>query len=405
MTSQFIASSYHPSVNASLPSPDQAYQAHSLALSEYIVAEIANTDQRAISFARFMELALYAPGLGYYVAGKPVIGASGDFVTAPDISPLFGDSLSVQIAQILQAVAQGVMLECGAGKGTLAAQLLNALALRGVLPETYYILEPSPALKAIQQETLKRDCPAYCNRVVWLDQLPEAPLSGVILANEVIDAMPVHRVCYDGNRLCEYFVRYQADQFQWQCGEPSTAALTEHWQAIASESLPRPYTTEINLFALAWLNSLNERLKQGAMLFIDYGFGQSEYYHPSRDQGTLLCHYQHLAHADPFWWPGLQDITAHVDFTALACRASTLSLQVAGFIHQAGFLLNCGLTDALLSRQQTCETPQARIQLNQQVQQLTAPQEMGESFKVMALTRDLDIPLIGFKQYDQQHRL
>ena len=387
-----------------LTSPDVAYQEHSLAVSRYIIDEINKTPQKAIPFAQFMELALYAPNLGYYVAGKPVIGAAGDFVTAPEISPLFAECLAIQIRQVLAELSKPVIIEFGAGNGTLAAQLLLALEAAQALPQTYFILEPSGALKATQQRTLAEQCPHLLGKVTWLTALPSTPISGVIIANEVIDAMPVHRVQYNENGLQEYYVTYQNNQFQWILSDVSNAQLITHWQAMHCD-VPTPYTTEINLFSLAWLNSVNAMLKQGAAFLIDYGFSQREYYHPSRNEGTLMCHYQHHAHSDPFFWPGLQDITSHVDFTQLAKQAQDLSLTVAGFIHQGAFLLNCGLIDVLLEKQKTCQNPIERIQLNQQVQQLTAPQEMGELFKVMALTRHITTPLLGFKQYDQQHRL
>lgn len=373
-------------------------------LIEFIIDKINQTSDKRITFADFMQHALYAPQLGYYTSEHAHIGRQGDFITAPTLSILFADCLAKQTAQVFQQIPQPNIIEFGAGTGDLAAQLLLALAKRQALPTTYFILEPSAQLRAQQQQTLQMHCPQYSERVTWLETLPEQPLSAVVIANEVVDAMPVHIVHYQ-QQLYERYVTCHGTTFDWVQAEPSTAQLLDYWQQLNIASEVSSYTTEINLFALAWVNSVSEILSCGALFIVDYGFPQHEYYHPSRQSGTLMCHYQQQAHPDPFWLPGLQDITTHVNFTALAAQAVACGLTVAGFTSQAAFLLNCNILASLQQAQQACATSQERVQLNQQVHMLTAPHEMGELFKVMALTRGVDIALLGFEQYDQRHRL
>ncbi len=388
----------------SLPQPDVASQQRSQQLIDRIVTEIEHAPDKRIPFAHFMELALYAPQLGYYVSGNAIIGNDGDFVTAPTISPLFARCLAQQVEQVLEQLPEENIFEFGAGTGELAAQLLLTLDKQNKLPKTYFILEPSPSLREQQQHTINTVCPQLSARITWLDRLPTHPLSAVIIANEVIDAMPVHVVQYHQQQLLECYVTYDGNQFKWIIATSSNPALIDYWQHISINN-NEPYTSEINLFALAWLTSISELLTTGAILLIDYGFPRHEYYHPSRNMGTLMCHYRQQAHTDPFLLPGLQDITAHVDFTALAMRAVELDLTVAGFTHQAAFLLNCQLLTHLQAAQQHCTREAERVQLTQQVQLLTAPHEMGDLFKVMALTRGISLPLIGFTQHDQRHRL
>jgi len=381
----------------SLPTPVATAAAHSQRLQQTIRDEIAACGGW-ISFARYMELALYAPGLGYYAAGATKFGAAGDFTTAPERSHLFGRTLARQVAQVL-AETGGDVLEAGAGSGKLAYDVLLALEKRGVLPTHYLILELSGELQARQRASLAAEAPHLLDRVQWLEQLPPS-FSGVVLGNEVLDAMPVHLVIRENDTLYERGVCITNETLDWQDRPLVDSALH---QAAAALGLPAGYLTEINLAAPAFVASLAERMVRGAMFFIDYGFPRTEYYHPQRRAGTLMCHYRHHAHGDPFFWPGLQDITAHVDFSAVTHAGMEQRLDLLGFTTQANFLINCGITDLLaeISPEDTARY----LPLANQAQFLLSPAEMGELFKVIALGKGLDNPLIGFVRGDQRHRL
>lgn len=379
---------------SNLPIPSADALVHSQALTQFIRQEMA-VQGGYITFARFMELALYAPGLGYYSAGCTKFGRAGDFVTAPEISPLFAQCLARQCQQVLDAVEQGEIIEFGAGTGKLAVDLLLALEKLNCLPVRYSILEVSAELRARQQDFYQKNIPHFFDRMVWLEQLPAEPINGIMLANEVLDAMPVNRFQLNQTGLQEFYVKWQEDSFVWHLNKPSKDI------AIPTSLMNGEF--EVNCNIEPWVNSLSQCLKQGLVLLIDYGFPQHEYYHPDRVTGTLMCHYQHHAHTDPFILIGLQDITAHVDFTAVAESAVTNHLQVSGFISQAAFLLNCGLLELVPTADQAMSK---RLAVNQQINLLTSPAEMGELFKVMALTRQLDdISLLGFQQFDQRQRL
>jgi SAM-dependent MidA family methyltransferase len=381
----------------SLPAPTPQAAAHSQRLREHIYADIA-THGGWISFARYMELALYAPGLGYYAAGASKFGPAGDFTTAPERSHLFGQILARQVALVL-AESGGDVLEAGAGSGKLACDVLLELEKRGALPTHYLILELSGELQARQRATLAAQVPHLLERAQWLEQLPLS-FSGVVLGNEVLDAMPIHLVIRENETLYERGVCITDEKFDWQDRPVADGSLH---QAAAALDLPAGYLTEINLAAPAFVATLAERMTQGAMFFIDYGFPRNEYYHPQRRAGTLMCHYRHHAHGDPFFWPGLQDITAHVDFNAIAHAAMEQKLDVLGFTTQANFLINCGITDLLA---ETSPEDTARyLPLANQAQFLLSPAEMGELFKVIALGKGIDKPLIGFVRGDQRHRL
>ncbi len=357
-----------------------------------------------ISFAEFMAIALYAPGLGYYSAGSQKFGASGDFVTAPEISVLFSRCLGRQCFEILtQLGGDASILELGAGSGKMAGDLLLTLKEFQRLPVLYYILEVSADLRQRQYAHLKKLLPDYIDNIIWLDKLPEKPFKGIILGNEVIDAMPVEifRVGEE-NQILEAKVSHENDAWQWHFVESQRPALIEavaQLQTQLAYQFPAGYTSEINLGLAPWCQSISDVLAQGVMLFIDYGFSRHEYYHPSRHMGTLMCHYRHHAHPDPFRFIGLQDITAHVDFTALALASHQAGCQVRGFTTQAAFLLANGLLDEISNDAQT------QIKLSQQIQTLTGAHEMGELFKVMALSKDFDFPLQGFALRDFRHRL
>lgn len=349
-----------------------------------------------ISFAEFMQQALYAPGLGYYSAGNIKFGPQGDFITAPEIGTLFAKCLAVQCAEVLALTSGQDILEIGAGSGQLAYDLLQTLEQQQVAITNYFILELSADLRNRQQEKVLTLPTTLKNKITWLDSLPNTPINGVILANEVIDAMPVARFHYAENTLQEYYVSANHKQFITVLDTASTALYNTFRQTHLADIVSQPYSSEINLWLPSWIRSLNTCLAAGAILLCDYGFSRHEYYHPQRNNGTLMCHYQHHNHPNAMLNIGLQDITAHVDFTTIAEAASSCDLTVAGYINLAGFLLNCGITEFL---------PANSIRHSQEVNILTSPAEMGEIFKCMALTRNVNHTLRGFCQFDKKHCL
>ena len=353
-----------------------------------------------LPFDRYMQIALYAPGLGYYVAGARKFGAAGDFVTAPELTPLFGRALSAQVAPILAAARAPEIVELGAGSGTLAADLLAALAAAGTRASRYRIVEVSPELRERQRATIARSAPAELARVEWSMELP-ATIDGAVVLNEVVDAMPVHLIARRGGEMLERGVVLEGDRFAWSERPLRDARLT----ALAAERFPAAgdYLSEINPAAEALVEDVGRRLTAGAMLIIDYGFPRAEYYHADRREGTLMGHYRHRMHADPFLWPGLSDLTAHVDFTAIAEAGARAGLTVAGFTTQAAFLIACGLLDRL--RETGAPESLAYLREASAVQMLTSVAEMGELFKVLALARSADIEWSGFALSDRSHRL
>lgn len=389
-----------------LPEPEDAARAHSARLIALIRAELARCGGR-IPFARYMELTLYAPGLGYYSAGSAKLGRAGDFITAPELSPLFAFCMARQCRAVLQAVPQGEILEFGAGSGALACDLLQELERLGALPVRYGILEPSADLHARQQALLRERVPHLFDRVIWRSQLPDAPLNGVIIANEVIDAMPVHRlVKQDGWR--ELYVGWREGAgFVYEMGPLSDAQLKARLHVIVAgqdgQDLAEGCVLEINLAAERWLAAVGATLARGVILLGDYGQARAEYYHPLRHDGTLRCFYRHHVHDDALILTGLQDITADVEFTALAEAAVAAGLKVAGYTTQAYFLLGGGLAEWEGRLQEAA--PLERLRLAQQIRQLTLPGEMGERCKVMALARGVDVPLSGFALRDERGRL
>ena len=379
------------------PAPDAA--AHSARLAAALAGEIAAAGGW-ISFARFMELALYAPGLGYYAAGAAKFGAAGDFVTAPEMTPFFGRALAGQAAAVMAASAPAI-LEAGAGSGRLAADLLGELERRGTLPESYAILELSADLRERQAATLASAVPHLLPRVRWLDALP-AQFSGLVLGNELLDAMPVHIVAWREDGIRERGVVTDGDGFAW-AERPATGALLVAAAEIGSQCrLPPGYESEIGLAARAWCAEWGRRLAAGAVLLVDYGFPRREFYHQQRARGTLMCHYRHQAHPDPFYLPGLQDITAHVDFTAAIAAADGAGLDLLGYVTQGQFLLNCGILDLLATL--PADSPDY-IRAAGAVNKLLLPHEMGELFKVIAFGSGVDGPLPGFAKGDQSRRL
>lgn len=379
-----------------LPKPSPDALAHSEKLCALIRDEIAS-HAGWIPFARYMELALYAPGLGYYTAGARKLGREGDFTTAPEMTPLFGQTLARQAAQILDSGLDEI-LEIGAGSGALAAALLTELEGLGKLPRVYYILELSPDLRERERDLLALKVPHLLERVVWLNRLPTL-YQGLIIANEVLDAMPAHLVRAGAGGMEEAGVMLQDGAFAWDW-RPAAAELRSPAEAL---NLTQGYQTEIQLVACGFVRTLAQSMARGVILLIDYGFPAHEYYHSQRSAGTLMCHYRHRAHADPFFLPGLQDITSHIDFSAVAKAGEQSGMELLGYTGQAQFLINCGITDIMLRippENTAAYLPQAAA-----AQQLLSPSEMGELFKVIALGKDYAAPLIGFASGDRRAAL
>ncbi|MGA9164560.1 MAG: SAM-dependent methyltransferase [Thiobacillus sp.] len=377
------------------PSPD------ALAHSQRVAAHLRSLIEDAggwMPFSRFMEAALYAPGLGYYAAGAMKFGAAGDFVTAPELTPLFGRTLAHAIAPVLAGTG-GEVLELGAGSGRLAVDVLGELERLDTLPARYCILEVSADLRARQQETLARERPRLAGRVQWLDALPDH-FSGVILGNEVLDALPVELVHWTEAGPLVRGVMLENEAFAWQDRPIADPVLRARADAL---KLAAGYLSEINLAADALIASLGTMLERGLILLVDYGFSAGEYYHPQRHMGTLRAHYRHHALDDPFYLPGLCDLTAHVDFSALAQAGIAAGLNLAGYTSQANFLLNAGLTGLLMQTPPTDAAsylPQANA-----VQRLVSPAEMGELFKVIGFSKGGLAPLAGFARGDRRHNL
>ncbi|MDE2428905.1 MAG: SAM-dependent methyltransferase [Burkholderiales bacterium] len=387
----------------SLPAPAPDALNASLALQHLIMHEIAASDGW-ISFSRYMELALYAPDLGYYSGGATKLGKDGDFTTAPEITPLFGAALA-QMAGGLFAQTTSQVMEFGAGTGKLARDFLSECQLSGIAVERYFIVELSGELRA-RQETLLRDFP----QVAWLDAMPAA-FSGIVLGNEVLDAMPVQLLIKTGQGWREVGVAVaDADseaRFVYRERAVDAALVA---QIPAADALPVGYMTEVHPVAAGFMRSLAQMLlagqaasgKGGLAILIDYGFPAAEFYHPQRLQGSLMCHYRHHSHPDPFYLPGLQDITAHVDFTAMARAALDGGLDLLAYTSQAGCLLEAGIAD-LLARvpadQVLSYLPQANA-----LQKLISPAEMGELFKVLIVGSGIELPE-RLLRHDRSHRL
>ncbi|MCX7186451.1 MAG: SAM-dependent methyltransferase [Methylophilales bacterium] len=388
---------------STLPTPSRDAQKHSLKLLALIQQEIKKAGGW-IDFSQFMQLALYAPQLGYYSAGNQKFGTGGDFVTAPEISALFGQTLAQQVAQIL-ALSSGSIMELGAGTGRLAVHLLHALEHLDCLPDQYYILDVSDHLRQVQLEYLQdRLSPQLLRRVVWLNQLP-VTFTGVVLGNEVLDAIPVHIVHTKIQGLFERGVMLAEQGLTWsdKPWDDAPASGRHLLDEITKLSLPEGYISEFCPAANGLIASLALTLERGVILMIDYGFSASEYYHPQRNLGTLMCHYQHYAHTDPLLNIGLQDITAHVNFSSIAYAGVDNGLQLSGFCSQAQFLMNCGILE-LMARVSPSDmaryTPLAAA-----AQKLLSPAEMGDLFKVIAFSKNMPVPLLGFTTGDKAHTL
>jgi SAM-dependent MidA family methyltransferase len=385
------------------PSPEETSLLQAM---RSLLHESINQADGALPFDRYMELCLYAPGLGYYVNGRRRFGEDGDFTTAPELSPDFGACVANWCAEQFLVLDRADVLEFGAGSGRLAVDVLRRLETLDRLPERYCILELSPDLRRQQAETLEREVPGLADRVLWLDRLPERGFRGVVLGNELLDAMPVSRFRRDDRgdwqELC---VTNQGDSFADRWVEPRTQGFEESVQAIWGDGdVPAPgYESEINLRLGPWLDALAARVDAAAVLLIDYGYSAHEFYHPERSKGTLICHYRHRAYADPYRLPGLQDMTANVDFTALAKAGVAAGFEVAGYTTQAHFLLDAGL-DQLLAESDPGDVVD-HVARMQGIKKLTLPSEMGERFKVMALSYGCAPTDLGFRMRDLRDRL
>jgi SAM-dependent MidA family methyltransferase len=385
-----------------LPVPGDIAQQHSEELIALIKNEI-NKNEGAISFQRYMELTLYAPGLGYYAAGSAKLGEEGDFVTAPEISPLFSQALANAILPLLEQ--EQIILEVGAGRGRMAADILLYLNQQNKLPKEYWILELSADLRERQKNTIEETAPELIDRVKWLDALPDQ-FSGIVLANELLDAMPVQLFQKKENDINDVHVTWKDEKFSFQLKSSFDSRLISRVKDIEAElgtELDSGYVSEINFAAEDWLKSIAERLQQGVIVLIDYGFPRHEYYHAQRTQGTLMCHYRHRTHPDAFVYPGLQDITAHVDFTAMADAALEANMKVIGYTNQASFLMGAGLIE-LAALNDAADVKQ-QMEIATQIKKLTLPHEMGELFKVIGFSKNCDASLPAFAFRDLREYL
>ena len=404
-----------------LPALSTEEEVHSRAVLRFI-GERIEAAGGWLPFDEFMELALYAPGLGYYSAGGVKIGRGGDFTTAPEVSDLFSQCVARQVSEVLQQTGGGTVLELGAGTGRMAASVLATLASLQSLPDQYAILEVSADLRERQRARVQQLPSQLRERVVWLDALPSKPVQGVILANEVLDALPCQRIVIRGDDVRELGVSLDSVTESSAGASPAVgevAALVEReaparaqvaaaWRAVRDSlrselPLGRPaieglfeegYRTELCTRIEPWIASLGDSLERGLVLLFDYGLPRAHYYHPQRTDGTLRCHFKQRAHDDPLINVGVQDITAWVDFTRVAEAADSAKLDVGGFATQAAFLLGLGIESLI-----------GDVRRASEARKLLMPGEMGEAFKAMALTRAIDIPLSGFSVQDLRHSL
>lgn len=402
-SNSFSEKLYHSACDSKdLPVPGDFAQQHSEKLIMLIKSEIDKNDG-LISFQRYMELTLYAPGLGYYAAGSSKLGEEGDFITAPEISSLFSQALANAILPILNK--DEIILEVGAGRGRMAADILLYLKQKNKLPKEYWILELSADLRERQKKTIEKTIPDFLDKVKWLDGLPEN-FSGVVLANELLDAMPVQLFQKTENDINEVYVVWEDDKFEFQLKSSFDARLISRVKDIESELdiiLNPGYISEINFSAEDWIKSIAEWLDKGVIILVDYGFPRHEYYHEQRNQGTLMCHYRHRTHPDAFVYPGLQDITAHVDFTAMADAALEANMKVIGYTNQVSFLMGASLLE--LAELESGADVQQQMEVASQIKKLTLPHEMGELFKVIGFSKNCDISLPAFDFRDLREYL
>jgi SAM-dependent MidA family methyltransferase len=386
-----------------LPTPSAEALAHSELVRAHVRAQITAAGGW-ISFADYMNLVLYAPGLGYYSAGASKFGDAGDFVTAPVISPVFSQCLAGQCAEVLTSLGGGKILEPGAGTGIMAADMLLELDRLQTLPDEYLILEPSAELRERQLQTIVQRAPQLRERVRWLDSAPDESFCGVVVANEVLDALPVQRFVLRGEATDELGVAVAGEKFVAE-SRPAGKELLAAVDVIRGLPGFLPaygYESELCQRLPAWVQAMGDWLDKGVALILDYGFPRHEYYFPERSSGTLRCYYRHRAHDDPFIWPGLQDITAWVDFSALAEAALQAGFAVSGYTTQANFLLASGIDERVNAQN---GDQRAQIELAGKLRQLLLPGEMGESVKVMSLSRGGAAAPSGLRGRDMRDRL
>ena len=410
-----------PNQSIVLPEPSVSDKQHSQHLKEKIIEKIHDQAGK-ISFEQYMQMALYETGLGYYSAGSRKFGAEGDFITAPEISPVFSQVLAIQSRQILEQLKKnkinGDILEFGAGSGKMALAIMLYLEEQSALPDNYYILDLSADLIDRQKHYIYENLKALgkvdlYDRFKWLDHLPR-DFNGVMLANEVLDAMPTRIIKINNEKLYERFVGTDelTNKFIWIDEETNDKPLNSYQALIKelfSQGLTREsyeqscYITEVNTQAQTWVKSIAEVLNAGAIILIDYGYTEKEYFHPQRNMGTLMCHYRHHSNDDPFYFPGLQDITAHVNFSDVKRVAELQQLDLQGFTTQAHFLMSGGLQE--LSESFDLNDNIKLAQLSQQIKRLTLPNEMGELFKVICFSKQIDKPISGFDFINMKDKL
>nr|WP_242006873.1 SAM-dependent methyltransferase [Lysobacter ruishenii] len=380
-------------VNLQLPEPDADALAHSARLTAAIQDEIAASEAGVIPFSRYMELALYAPGLGYYSAGATKFGDAGDFVTAPELGPVFAACVAEAVAPVLQQLGpEALFLELGGGTGAFAEVALKRLMELDALPNRYLILEPSAQLRVRQRERLReRLVPPLFDLVEWVDGPVPHDWIGVLFANEVIDALPTPRFAVEAGEVYEEHVALEDGRLVrvLRPADGFLGAAVRHLQGGLQAPLPDGYRSEVLPQLPYWIQAVSGGMKAGAMLFVDYGYVRGEYYLPERDEGTLRAFYRHRMHGDPMLWPGLQDLTASVDFTALAEAGVGAGFDLAGYCSQASFLLGNGLA-GVLARIEALDDEVERLRRHQEIKRLTLPSEMGERFQVMGFEKGVE---------------
>ncbi len=384
-----------------LPVADPAAIEHTAKVFDHLSNIISK--EGSIPFSRYMNEVLYAPGLGYYVAGAQKFGSKGDFITASEISPLFAECIADQAEQVLQWCG-GSILELGAGSGELAVNIISALKTSSIIPNTYTILEPSAELQFRQKSKILQYHPDWYERMVWLDTLPSV-FSGFVFGNEVLDAFAVERFIIEQKQVMQLNVCIRDTTLVWQTAEPSASLLNavKNIEKNIGQRFKNGYCSEVNLFVKPWIRSLADMLNVGAIVLLDYGYPCQEFYMSERSQGTLRCYFKHHVHDNPFYYPGLQDITSHVDFTALVDAAVSAGLELEGFTSQAQFLLATHLLQH--ADNDPDDSILARSKRSQQIQRLTLPGAMGEAFSVIGFSKELDDVLMGFTGQDFSHRL
>ena len=384
-----------------LPEPTDYEKEQSRKLYDIIKQSIADAGGW-IDFEYYMQLALYTPGLGYYSGGGQKFGEQGDFITSPEVSPLFAQTLANPVARVLERISDAKIIEFGAGSGKLAADILLSLKEQNALPEEYLIVELSAELQQRQKETVQQVAPDLYDRVSWLTCLPEKPINAVVIANEVLDAMPVKRFLRKDNKdqLLGVEIFEQDLRLSYKDADKK---ITDHIDLMNIENSAQPYSSEINLNIEPWIKSLSQCINKGAVYLIDYGYPRSEYYSEERHMGTFLGYYRHRSIDEPLWYPGLQDLTAFVDFTSIAEAAVENNFDVDGFTSQGNFLINAGL--ATIVEKTEAESEIKRLQLVQQMKTLSLPGEMGERFKVIGLSKGLEENIPGFEMRDFRYRL